>query len=111
MRASMSVTPEYAPRVLGETVRVTDAPTASQVYTWEPSNPAIAARYGLRPEDILRFDTNTSPLAARWRPRRCGSIRPNAQRISRLLIRRADGGGGELRRGRAVRSDRRGGCR
>src|SRR5262245_66331405 len=35
---------------------------ASQVYTWEPSNAAIAARYGLRPEDILRFDTNTSPL-------------------------------------------------
>ncbi len=33
----------------------------SQVYTWEPSNAAIAARYGLRPEDILRFDTNTSP--------------------------------------------------
>ena len=39
------------------------APT-SQVYTWEPSNAAIAARYGLRPEDILRFDLNTSP----WEP-------------------------------------------
>jgi histidinol-phosphate aminotransferase len=40
------------------------APAApqSQVYTWEPSNSAIAARYGLRPEDILRFDTNTVPL-------------------------------------------------
>ena len=35
--------------------------TASQVYTWEPSNATIAARYGLQPEDILRFDTNTSP--------------------------------------------------
>jgi len=35
--------------------------TASQVYTWEPSNAAIAARYGLRPDQILRFDTNTSP--------------------------------------------------
>jgi len=34
----------------------------SQVYTWEPSNSAIAARYGVRPEDVLRFDTNTSPL-------------------------------------------------
>jgi histidinol-phosphate aminotransferase len=34
----------------------------SQVYTWEPSNQSIAARYGLRPEDVLRFDTNTSPL-------------------------------------------------
>jgi histidinol-phosphate aminotransferase len=38
------------------------AEAASQVYTWEPSNAAIAARYGLRPDDILRFDTNTSPL-------------------------------------------------
>jgi histidinol-phosphate aminotransferase len=38
----------------------------SQVYTWEPSNAAIAARYGLRPEDVLRFDTNTSPLPPPW---------------------------------------------
>ena len=37
-------------------------PSRSQVYTWEPSNAQIAARYGLRPEDVLRFDTNTSPL-------------------------------------------------
>ena len=37
-----------------------------QVYTWEPSNAAIAARYGLRAEDILRFDTNTVPLAPSW---------------------------------------------
>ena len=35
----------------------------SQVYTWEPSNAAIAARYGLQPEQILRFDLNTSPWA------------------------------------------------
>lgn len=40
----------------------------SQVYTWEPSNAAIAARYGLRPTDILRFDTNTSPLAPDFLP-------------------------------------------
>jgi histidinol-phosphate aminotransferase len=44
------------------------APSQSQVYTWEPSNAAIAARYGLRPEDILRFDTNTSPMAPEWLP-------------------------------------------
>ena len=36
--------------------------SGSQVYTWEPSNAAIAERYGLRAEEILRFDTNTSPL-------------------------------------------------
>jgi histidinol-phosphate aminotransferase len=35
--------------------------TPSQVYTWEPSSTVLAARYGLRPEDILRFDLNTSP--------------------------------------------------
>lgn len=44
-------------------VPATPAPAApvSQVYTWEPSNAAIATRYGLRPEQILRFDLNTSP--------------------------------------------------
>lgn len=34
---------------------------ASNVYTWEPPNRVIAARYGLAPGDVLRFDTNTSP--------------------------------------------------
>jgi histidinol-phosphate aminotransferase len=36
---------------------------ASQVYTWEPPDRVIAARYGLDPGDILRFDVNTSPAA------------------------------------------------
>ncbi len=40
----------------------------SQVYTWEPSDAAIAARYGLSPEDILRFDLNTSPMPPAWLP-------------------------------------------
>jgi histidinol-phosphate aminotransferase len=35
----------------------------SQVYTWEPPDRVIAARYGLDPADILRFDVNTSPVA------------------------------------------------
>jgi histidinol-phosphate aminotransferase len=38
------------------------APPQSLVYTWEPSNSVIAARYGLRAENILRFDLNTVPL-------------------------------------------------
>ncbi len=42
------------------------APAASQVYTWEPSDRTIAERYGLRPEEILRFDTNTSPAPPEW---------------------------------------------
>jgi histidinol-phosphate aminotransferase len=33
----------------------------SEVYSWEPSATAIAARYGVPRERILRFDTNTSP--------------------------------------------------
>ncbi len=36
-------------------------PVASPLYTWEPSSEQIAARYGLRPDQVLRFDTNTSP--------------------------------------------------
>ena len=33
----------------------------TQVYTWEPSDAAIAARYGVPREAVVRFDTNTSP--------------------------------------------------
>jgi len=35
---------------------------AIEPYAWESSNLEIAARFGLRPEDVIRFDTNTSPL-------------------------------------------------
>lgn len=35
--------------------------TSSNVYTWEPPDRVIAARYGVDPADILRFDLNTSP--------------------------------------------------
>jgi histidinol-phosphate aminotransferase len=35
--------------------------TGSQVYTWEPPDRVIAAKYGLDPATILRFDLNTSP--------------------------------------------------
>lgn len=40
------------------------AAPASQVYTWEPSSQMLAARYGLQPSDMMRFDLNTSPLPA-----------------------------------------------
>jgi histidinol-phosphate aminotransferase len=33
----------------------------SLVYTWEPPDRVIAAKYGLDPASILRFDLNTSP--------------------------------------------------
>lgn len=36
-------------------------------YQWEASSAQVAARHGLRPEDILRFDLNTSPFPpASW---------------------------------------------
>ncbi|MET1231680.1 MAG: histidinol-phosphate transaminase [Candidatus Limnocylindrales bacterium] len=44
----------------------------SQVYTWEPSNQAIAARYGVRPDMVVRFDTNTSPTPPGWLPAALG---------------------------------------
>src|SRR6266516_3997481 len=36
-------------------------------YTWELSSEAVAARHGLRVEDVLRYDLNTSPFPpAAW---------------------------------------------
>src|ERR1041385_5028489 len=36
-------------------------------YVWELSSAEVAARHGLRVEDVLRFDLNTSPFApAAW---------------------------------------------
>ncbi|MBA3475374.1 MAG: aminotransferase class I/II-fold pyridoxal phosphate-dependent enzyme [Actinobacteria bacterium] len=31
-------------------------------YAWSPSNAEVAARHGLRPEQVLRFDQNTPPV-------------------------------------------------
>ena len=75
----------------------------SQVYTWEPSNQAIAARYGVAPESVVRFDTNTSPTEPGWlsevlaRP-----VRPDAQRVPRLGVRQPGVGRGRLCRRRSV---------
>jgi histidinol-phosphate aminotransferase len=38
------------------------AAAAAATYTWEPTTDAIAAKYGLLRESIVRFDVNTSPL-------------------------------------------------
>jgi histidinol-phosphate aminotransferase len=37
------------------------SPVAPPGYTWEATSEAVAARYGLRLEDVLRFDLNTAP--------------------------------------------------
>ena len=31
-------------------------------YAWAPSSEEVAARHGLRPEEILRYDQNTPPV-------------------------------------------------
>ena len=36
-------------------------PTAPAVYTWEATNEAVADKYGVPVEQIVRFDLNTSP--------------------------------------------------
>lgn len=36
-------------------------PTAPASYSWEATNEAVAARYGVDPRSIVRFDLNTSP--------------------------------------------------
>ena len=38
------------------------AALAIEPYVWEAANHEIAARYGLRERDVLRFDMNTAPL-------------------------------------------------
>jgi len=41
--------------------RVRDIIRSFEPYQWEPSNEEIASKFGLRPEQIVRFDTNSSP--------------------------------------------------
>ena len=37
-------------------------PEGFRPYAWAPSSEDVAARHGLRPEQILRFDQNTPPV-------------------------------------------------
>jgi histidinol-phosphate aminotransferase len=37
------------------------SPTAPATYSWEATNEEVAARYGVDPRTIIRFDLNTSP--------------------------------------------------
>lgn len=41
---------------------------AIEPYVWEAANHEIAARYGLHPSEIVRYDTNTAPLPPRCLP-------------------------------------------
>src|ERR671926_86013 len=44
-------------------VRVRQTVLDLEPYAWEDSSEEVAARHGLRVEDVLRFDLNTSPFA------------------------------------------------
>lgn len=51
-------------RILGETrMRVREVIRTYEPYCWEPSSEEIASKLGLRQEQIVRFDTNSSPYA------------------------------------------------
>ena len=81
---------------------------ASNVYTWEPPNRVIAARYGLAPGDVLRFDTNTSPTGPAFLAEpAAGTLRSRAQRVPRFHLRGAGRGGRRVRRRRPLRDPRR----
>jgi histidinol-phosphate aminotransferase len=42
-------------------VRAQPLPEGFRAYAWSPSSADVAARHGLRPEQILRYDQNTPP--------------------------------------------------
>ena len=46
----------------GETLSANPLPQDYRPYEWSPSSAEVAARHGLRPEQVLRFDQNTPPL-------------------------------------------------
>lgn len=52
------------------------APAQLPTYVWEPTTDALAARYGLPRESIVRFDVNTSPLPPDLRDVLTGSFDP-----------------------------------
>jgi histidinol-phosphate aminotransferase len=47
--------------IVGHTPMSMAVPTAPAGYTWEATSEAVAEKYGLPVEEILRFDLNTSP--------------------------------------------------
>jgi histidinol-phosphate aminotransferase len=48
-------------------------------YRWQPTTAEIAERYNLDPEDVVRFDHNTSPFSTDWAP---SIVAPMARRLN-----------------------------
>ena len=53
-------------------MKVRALPDGFAAYAWSPTSADVAARHGLRPEQVLRYDQNTPPCPAcpRCRSRR-----------------------------------------
>ena len=49
-------------RGAGAAMKLAELPQGFRPYEWAPSSAEVAARHGLRPEQVLRFDQNTPPL-------------------------------------------------
>ena len=80
------------------------SPTAPASYTWEATDEEVAARYGLDPATIVRFDLNTSPDPAG--PRRHGCSRPAGSRRRSPSTRRPTTAGSSPRPPHATASRR-----
>ncbi|MGI9528496.1 MAG: pyridoxal phosphate-dependent aminotransferase [Acidimicrobiia bacterium] len=48
-------------------------------YQWQPTTAEIALRYGLLPDQVVRFDPNTSPFATDWAS---GIVAPMARHLN-----------------------------
>ncbi len=48
-------------------------------YRWQPTTAEIAERYNLDPQDVIRFDHNTSPFSTDWAP---SIVAPMARRLN-----------------------------
>ena len=68
--ATPSRSASQEPEPMSPTPVTFSSPTAPAVYTWEATDEEVAARYGVDPATIVRFDLNTSPgPAGRWSTR------------------------------------------
>jgi histidinol-phosphate aminotransferase len=43
-------------------------------YRWQPTTAEIASRFGLRANEVIRFDHNTSPFSTDWAPAMVGQL-------------------------------------
>ena len=87
------------------------SPTAPASYSWEATDEQVAARYGVDPATIVRFDLNTSPTPPALVERPAGGrpVRGAALRIPADRLPPPDRGGRRALRRRPERAHRR--CR